>query len=432
MQFNPFHPMSIKMLKTAEWFGNVLKGYYSYRSRLVSFLYDLSDKRYRIYSEDWRQVMTTISGALEVFDLVSWFPSNVMLDLQDRGYHIEPFVIEPLIIYSSPIEYPYAKIGPNCHRVDRGVSSIINVPYSRMEFPVHAESVAYVEITVECVLYPEDSLEYQDRTYKFKGSTLQNDYVFVRVVERDNGVFFRAFRKRTSEDKDKEFQFFFEVQGLSFLSFPRNSWGAIVYPYNCQSLVDIIRVEDFVHEFLPLYINAPETNDLKYELDDSVIYEEKREIKVEESYLYKQLSLQGDTGAQSRIYGSYCHFCKLKVDSGVVFEREGASSWIHETCRMCPCGVTEDVVYVSSLDNFQCKKATLCSYQRECWVCHQRVSYKGLQSSFFVHQECVDCDCGLFVQLKQLKDKVTCKCQLKKNYDIVNSRFKDKRHIVKF
>jgi len=86
MQFNPFHPMSIRMLKTAEWFGNVMKGYYSYRSRLMPFSYDLEDKRYRIYSEDWRQIMGKVSGSLEVFDLVSSFKSNDMLRLEDKGF----------------------------------------------------------------------------------------------------------------------------------------------------------------------------------------------------------------------------------------------------------------------------------------------------------------------------------------------------------
>jgi len=57
----------------------------------MPFSYDLEDKRYRIYSEDWRQIMGKVSGSLEVFDLVSSFKSNDMLRLEDKGFFYRAF-----------------------------------------------------------------------------------------------------------------------------------------------------------------------------------------------------------------------------------------------------------------------------------------------------------------------------------------------------
>jgi len=432
MQFNPFHPMSIRMLKTAEWFGNVMKGYYSYRSRLMPFMYDLEDKRYRIYSEDWRQILGKVSGSLEVFDLVSSFKSNDILKLEDKGFFIEPFVVEPLIIYSTPIEFPYSKIGPNMISVEKGVSDVISVPYSRAEFPVHAKAIAYKEITEDCTLYPGDALYYGDETYYFQGSTLQSDHIFIRVIEREAGIFFRAFMRRNKDNyKSGKNHFFFEIEGVPFLSFPRNRWGAIVYPYNCQTLIDIVRAEDFVHEFLPIYINPPEF-DIRFVEDDTLIYEEKKEITISESDLYKQHYLQGDTGVQSRMYGCYCHFCgEIVTLEGVAFDRKGVITYIHKACKVCPCGAPDDISYKERENGFRCDRPVECSYQRECFVCHSHVSYKGLNCGVFVHKDCVQCDCGQFQDLRVTRNDVVCKCRFKKNYDTVNSRNKNKRMIIK-
>jgi len=227
MQFNPFHPMAIKMIRTADWVGNVLKGTYEYRSHIISYNYDLEDKRYRIYSEDWRQMLPEFSGYLEVFDLVAHFPINEFLSLRNCNNPIEPFVVEPLVIESFPPPFPYSKIGPWLINVSRGVSSVLNVPYSRMEIPT-SENANYIEITSLCTLYPGDYLEYQGEKFYFKGQILQSTEIFLRTVTREDQVYFRAFVRN-----DKGKFCFLEIKSLYFISFPRNQWGSIIYPYNC-------------------------------------------------------------------------------------------------------------------------------------------------------------------------------------------------------
>jgi len=314
--------------------------------------------------------------------------------------------------------------------VEKGVSDVICVPYSRVEFPVHPKAVAYKEITEYCTLYPGDVLYYFDKTYHFSGSTLNSDDVFIRVVEREAGIFFRAFVKKRDSDNVKS-HFFFEVEGISFLSFPRNKWGTLVYPYNCQTLIDIVRAEDFTHEFLPMYINPPEF-DIKFAVDDSLIYEEKKEITISESDLYKQHYLQGDTGIQSRMYGCYCHFCgEIVTVDGVAFDKGEVSSYIHSSCRVCPCGASDGISYRDKCNGFRCVKPTECGYQRECHVCHSHVSYKGLNCGVYVHRDCVQCDCGQFQLLQVVKKDVVCKCRIKKNFDTFNARSRDRRSIIK-
>jgi len=276
MQFNPFHPMAIKMLKTAEWSGNVLKGTYEYRSHIIPFSYDLEDRRYRIYSEDWRQILPEVSGFLEVFDFVAFFPMNDLLNLKERKYHVEPFVVEPLIISSSFISYPYSKIGPTLISVFRGVGDIVNVPYSRFEMESPFSSVCYEEITSFCKLYVGDRLEYDGRVINFRKDVLQSDTIFVRVVCRDDEFRFRAFRACS-----KGSFHFLEVPNIYFNSFPRNVWGSIIYPYNCQTLIDIYKCGDSVHEFLPMYVSIDDSLDFNYECDDIPIEDDKMKIDVD-------------------------------------------------------------------------------------------------------------------------------------------------------
>jgi len=49
-QFNPFHPMAIYMIRSAEWRDSVLVGTYEYRKKLIKFSFDLMDRRWRIHS----------------------------------------------------------------------------------------------------------------------------------------------------------------------------------------------------------------------------------------------------------------------------------------------------------------------------------------------------------------------------------------------
>jgi len=266
------------MIRTAEWNGNILKGTYEYRSHVIPFLYDLEDRRYRIYSEDWRQILPEISGFLEVFDFVAFFPINDLLNLKERKYHIEPFVVEPLLILASPINYPYSKIGPALISVSRGVGDVISLPYSRFEIGSSLSSVHYEEITSCCKLYVGDRLDYNGRIINFRKDVLQSDTIFVRVVCRDDEFRFRAFRAC----EGGSFRFL-EVPDIYFNSFPRNVWGSIIYPYNCQTLIDIYKCGDAVHEFLPMYVSIDDSLELNYEYEDVVVEDEK--LKVDDDCL---------------------------------------------------------------------------------------------------------------------------------------------------
>jgi len=405
MQFNPFHPMATRMIQSMEWNGNVVSGTYLYRAKVIKFSFDLDDKRYRIHSEEWRQKISC-NGFLEIFDLVSETDFAYILSLKDKKIFNEPFVLEPLIVEmlrDSP--YPYSHLGPFAKSIKRGVGEIVYTPYSRFHF-VQNEGDRYREITSQSIYYPDKTLNYNDREYVVKDGLLDDDNIFLKVIKRDDHIFFRAFIR--DEAGDSKFHF---IKKLSFSSFPRNRDGTIIYPYNVITLLDSIRSGEHIHEFLPMFVPQDETVDYVFDEPDSVLIKEDV-IKIDIAELDKSrpVDYKSDSG---KICEYYCYQCEKVIAKDPHYDNtSGIIRTFHKACALCMCGERENIYLNVEERKFYCIDSYLCMFQRCCYVCKSRVSYGSevVGSSYFVHRDCVRCNCLCFKDLFYSINRAECYC----------------------
>jgi len=172
MCFNPFHPMSVSLIKTFEWRSdNEVVGTYEYRNRLVPFVFDLLDKRYRVNSEIWLQYLekNDKTGYLEMFDLVADYDFCVgNLSLNETGLSVEPLIIEPVVVTGCN-PFPYGVVGPYTH-VSRGQMGVSCCLYSRCSMPVDDEDDFFRDVTPDVRMGKDCSYLLYNCEYKMNKS----------------------------------------------------------------------------------------------------------------------------------------------------------------------------------------------------------------------------------------------------------------------
>jgi len=407
-QFNPFHPMAIHMIRSAEWRDSVLVGTYEYRKKLIKFSFDLMDKRWRIHSEDWRQILPNLIGSLEVFDMVAIFDFANVLKLRIQMRNVEPYVVEPIqCIGGQEPPYPYSYIGPYSKRIDRGIGKYLRSPYSRysMEKKQDSEMRKYIDITKLCnYFHTDNTLSFFDNIYHFKGDLIESSDIFFRSVKRKKGnedVFsYRVFLEEESqlcEDLKRTRkkwkyvsvynQYDFMRVECHFTSFPRNTSGSIIYSYNCVTLLDAIRSEEIFHEFLPMFASIDE---MIYGGDggDEILEQDVIEITAEDLDFQRSSSSKGLDKAVYR-----CYKCGLSILKPKVVNINGVVTLVHSECYKCECGADQDLVYHQKEHGFQCSKSWQCSYARRCYVCNCYVMDKNRlkNDDIYLHDYCVPC-----------------------------------------
>jgi len=426
-QFNPFHPMAIYMIRSAEWRDSVLVGTYEYRKKIISFKFDLNDKRWRIHSEDWRQILPNLIGALEVFDMVSFFDFANVLKLRTQMRSVEPYVIEPIVcIGKGDPPYPYSYIGPYSDSVERGVGKWLRSPYSRysMEKKSEDQMRKYVEVTkLGRYFHIDNTFSFFGVVYHFKGDLIDSSDLFFRSVKREKGgepvYYYRAFieenGKLYNRIKDKSGKLWKSLQKgdrydfmfveCHFSSFPRNTDGSIIYPYNCIALIDAIRAEEEYHEFLPMFVSLDE---MVYGDDDrdEVLEQDVITISAEDLDFQRNIDYSGDK------YIVRCYKCSQAVIKPVQVEVGNATVLVHDECYKCMCGAVHDLVYSSKEERFLCSKAWQCAYARRCYVCNYFVIDKDRLKweDVYLHKTCVICSvsCQKYSVNSISQNKVMC------------------------
>jgi len=194
MQFNPFHPMAIDMIRSFNWVDEfMLEGEYIYRGQLIRFCFSLKDKRYRVHSNVWMQLLSSSSGdgINEVFDMVSTkeFPFDCAAvnfkKFYDNETFIEPVIIEPIMTRgSSP--FPYSIIGPFNEMIKRGFSFHYSSPCFRSTFEVKTTSKMerYVDITQEVTNVTLHSFDYRGDKHFIEDRMARSYGYFIKIKRK--------------------------------------------------------------------------------------------------------------------------------------------------------------------------------------------------------------------------------------------------------
>lgn len=304
MQFNPFHPMAVRIVRSFTWEDSVIKGEYEYRGKMIPFEYDINDQRFRVHSHIWLQIARgyRFDGSLEVFDMVGNFPFNDILKFKDKNVYVEPLIIEPLMYigrYNDKKEleyklsivesYPYSIIGQGNY-FQRGVGKVIYCPYANITMKDRSKNTIWAfDITKKTKMNKrEQCLKIAKKNYYFKKNELQSDKYFFKKYDNDDYLVYEIMRevKRTKEkvsfqtddkkfevslDKegrfimDKEFgepAFKFYFSNIKFYSFPRNVRGSLITDFRTIKLQDAILMDSgTLHEYWPFLVPYEDTMD---------------------------------------------------------------------------------------------------------------------------------------------------------------------------
>jgi len=266
MQFNPFHPMSVKLLRSIKWENDhKVSGSYSNGNREYKYQFDIWDSRYRIHSEQWLQVFgkeykqDVYSGYLECFDLVSTYDFAHLLHIQYRPMVIEPLCIEPLLLGPATDVVPtndlYSVVGP-FYYVKRGQGPEVYSPYSNQRFFTEMnEAISISEITDEVQVINNSSYVYRGVMKFMREGSLCNDVNFYCKTKNKGPERTYRFFKRDPLGPLKFFHINCEVR-----SFPRNISGSIIYhPKFCtlDQIKALIETNKDIHNYLPSFSPLP-------------------------------------------------------------------------------------------------------------------------------------------------------------------------------
>jgi len=280
MQFNPFHPMAMRMLTTMKWVGDTVKGKYKYREKYIKYNFCINDNRFRIHSHTWLQKLTNYnySGYLEVFDLVGNFPFAEPFKFRDNKIYVEPLIIEALALdqYVVPRQFPYSILGQGNTFV-RGVQERIICPYADFEME-DDEGDDYYEITSEVQIAKDGTvLLFNNVEIPFKNGQLLSHDIFIRRYDKDKNfrvyIAFRKIHRRDTKEviygnsyeqkvyeikkgekirRNDQNPFKFHWTPIRFRSFPRNINGTIITTFKVISLIDAKKLDaSTLHQYWP-------------------------------------------------------------------------------------------------------------------------------------------------------------------------------------
>jgi len=321
MQFNPFHPMSIRCLQEYSWNdkNTIISGTYIYRHKEFKFEFDINDQRYRIHSHIWLQIARgyRFSGFLEVFDLVGNFPFNDKLHLIPKDVYVEPLIIEPLAAKKKIVipQLPYSFLG-NGNYYERGVNRVALCPYANYIMENKDLDVTWAIDITDQVELNNDSLKIGDNYIRIKKRELQSDDFFLKYYDNNKykvyeRVYYRgiyegvyvspplrdelyyaeqkkigkhlyvtSFRDYYIAEEDHqnflinfdmdERAFKFKFMTTKFYSFPRNRSGSLVIDFRNITLHDAVQMDSTtLHEYWPYLVPFTEDMEVDNEYDYS-------------------------------------------------------------------------------------------------------------------------------------------------------------------
>jgi hypothetical protein len=319
MQFNPFHPRSIPLIKKLFQKDKVFSGFYEYNGRELKFEYDLTDNRYRIHSDVWLSLMHGgVDPLVECYDLVGTydFRQDISGTEADKSFidekctfrdsinsvpsSIEPVFLEPFISDVIPPK-DYSVIGPWNNRITLGVSDHFFVPYSTVRYEsknVLNKSIdtPYVDIS-RLVTFTEKVISVIKFCFKCLGNKLSGDFrkcdcesktsrlTYDRALKKSKNLpfFFRDYGDYISAFfSHKNGNIFFRLIEERVPGFPTNGKESIVYAFRLIPLMLFMSIKD--KKNLQDYIQL---NAYRHVLGDSshvdVQYQREDIIEIEQS-----------------------------------------------------------------------------------------------------------------------------------------------------
>lgn len=348
MQFNPTHPLSLRMIRKINRRGLRYEGIYEWNGREYVFSYNLEDKRYRIHSDMWQRLLGFYVKDYEIFDLVSdhdfidVFTSTrqLLVTVKEDEFKGSDFVcVEPFVTDRMPDE-GYSAIGPWEGVINRGVSKMTYVPY--LSFPIKCEDVCeYIEVTNlvrdtnnglrvrshcdKCIMtksYAEKRKCECDERLQYKLYPYENMEEYY-VIHNPFRVFCKYGGKIKPEDFSKSSYNFMRFEGL-LNTYPSNGKESIVYSPQFINLMDVFPIRKWqpkLFEFAPLtYERLKKKYDIHVDSVEVETYDTNKryELKFKEMQSYAYVYILNYTEIVGRLLGEKFRYTISKQEDGAI------------------------------------------------------------------------------------------------------------------
>jgi len=213
MEFNPFHPISIRHIISHQWNKGrtKVKGTYEYRNKVYRYTYDLRNRLYRLHSDMWLQYFDAVPlsdmDTLKMYDMVSNkdFVGKGIFDRELKNVVFEPLVVEPFHTTKVPKNY-YSVIGPWEGEIYSGIGRPWSTycPYvtGKIVFKDHYDRYCYKEYA------RKKNLVHKGIQYDVSDDCIRSNSIFIEKVNKVYHLY-----SECHHDDCKKFKYLVEMPG---------------------------------------------------------------------------------------------------------------------------------------------------------------------------------------------------------------------------